>query len=66
MTIAFHLSIYWVLLPLAIVLYFWVAPRADERGGYLPGLDSVFRLIGAVIIFLVVLCGLMAANLYFK
>jgi len=68
MNIHFNLSLYWLLLPLAVGLYFWVfTPRADERSsGFLSDLGPLFRLAGAAFIFVLVLCGLLAINVWLK
>ena len=68
MAIHFNLSIYWLLLPLAVGLCFWVfIPREDERSnGYLPDPGEFFRLIGAAFIILLVLCVLLVINLWLK
>lgn len=68
MNIHFSLNLYWLLLPLTVGLYFWVfTPRADERSsGVLPDPGPLLRLVGAVFIFLLVICVLLAINLWLK
>lgn len=68
MAIHFNLNLYWLLLPLAIGLYFWVfTPRDDERSSsFVPSLGPLFRLAGAVVIFVLVLCVLLVINLWLK
>ena len=67
MNIQFNLNLYWLLLPLAIGLLWWACrERADERGGYLPGLGILFRLPVAAVVFVLVLCVLLAINLWLK
>jgi len=68
MSIHFNLNLYWLLLPLAVGLYFWVfTPRADERSSnFMPDLGPLFRLVGAVFMFGLVLCGLLGFHLWLK
>jgi hypothetical protein len=68
MNIHFNLNLYWLLLPLVIGLYFWVfTSRADERSsGFLPDPGPLLRLVGAAFILVLVLCGLLAFNLWLK
>jgi hypothetical protein len=67
MSIHLYLNLYWLLLPLALVLLWWTFhKREDERGGYLPGLGLLFRVPVAAVLFVLVLCGLLASNLWLK
>jgi hypothetical protein len=68
MNIHFNLNLYWLLLPLAVGLFAWVfTPRADERSSsFMPDPSPLFRLVGAVILFVLVLCALLAFNLWLK
>jgi len=67
MHINLSLSLYWLLIPLAIGLLLWVfIDRDDEHGGYLPSLGPLFRLFVSAIIFFVVLSILLGINLWFK
>lgn len=68
MSIHFNLNLYWLLLPLAVGLWFWVfTPRADERSStFMPDLGPLFRLIGATLTFVVMVCVLLIFNLWRK
>ena len=64
MTFHFSLSLYWLLLPLGVVLLWWSAPRESESGGYLPSFAQLFRMAASVVIFFVMLSILLGINLW--
>ena len=63
--ITLHFSCYWLLLPLAVVLGFWVCRVADrDTGGYGAGLATLVTLGAAIIIFVVVLAVMLGISLW--
>lgn len=67
MNITLHLSLYWLLVPVALGLVLYVRNAASkETGGYLSGLGTVLAACGAIGVFLVVLIILMAVHILSK
>lgn len=65
MNISLHLSLYWLLAPLALLLTGWVAYHANREGhGMLSGLGTLFVFFAACGIFVVALCILLVIHLY--
>lgn len=64
MDINLHLSHYWLLVPVVLLLALWVrSAAAKETGGYFSGLGTFMVFVGAVVIFLVAVVVLMAIHL---
>lgn len=68
MSVHFSLNLYWLLLPLALGLLYWALhERASERStSFMPSLGPLFRLGGAVILFMAVACVLLILNLWLR